>query len=58
MNNPYQKSICALGAVYEGDNPEYLNECLISLTNQTISIPIFIVIDGPISDSLQKKLQE
>ena len=58
MNNLYQKSICALGAVYEGDNPEYLNECLISLTNQTISIPIFIVIDGPISHSLQKKLQE
>ncbi len=58
MNNLNQKSICALGAVYKGDNSEYLNECLISLSNQTISIPIFIVIDGPISHSLEKKLEE
>lgn len=50
--------ICALGALYNGDNPEYLDKCLSSISNQTLSIPIFIVVDGPISNSLQSKLDD
>ena len=38
----------ALGALYNQDKPEYFEECLISLSNQTKKIPTYIVIDGPI----------
>ena len=50
--------ICALGALYKGDKVEYLEESLSSLASQTITIPIFIVIDGPISKILESKLSE
>lgn len=54
--NPLNNKICALGALYVGDKPSYLRECLISLNQQTISIPIYMVIDGPITDELEKEL--
>ena len=50
--------ICALGAIYKGDKVEYLEECLLSLASQTITIPIFIVVDGPISEVVESKLSE
>ena len=49
--------VCALGALYHGDNPEYLQKCLASISNQTVMVPIYIVIDGPISDLLNSKLK-
>lgn len=50
--------ICALGALYKGDKVEFVEECLSSLASQTIIVPIFIVIDGPISEILESKLSE
>ena len=50
--------ICALGAVYGGDKPAYLRECLQSIKDQSISIPLFIVIDGPICKNLENELSE
>jgi len=43
----------ALGALYYQDKPEYFEECLKSLSNQTKKIPIYIVIDGPIGHELE-----
>ena len=48
--------ICALGALYHGDKPEYLHDCLKSLRRQTLKIPIILVIDGPISNQLEEVL--
>jgi glycosyltransferase involved in cell wall biosynthesis len=56
--SPQTIKICALGALYNGDKPEYLHKCLHSISNQTLSIPIFIVVDGPIRNSLQSKLDD
>lgn len=47
---------CALGALYSGDDPRYLTDCLESLKNQTVSVPLFMVIDGPIPDALEQVL--
>lgn len=49
---------CALGALYNGDQEEYLDKCLSSIANQTRPIPIYIVIDGPINNNLESKLAE
>jgi glycosyltransferase involved in cell wall biosynthesis len=49
--------ICALGALYHGERPEYLHSCLVSLQNQTIKIPIVFVIDGPITSDLEDVLE-
>ena len=54
MNN----RICGLGALYNGDQVIYLRDCLYSLENQTIKIPIFIAIDGYISKDLEDVLYE
>jgi len=50
--------ICALGALYHGDRPEYLRSCLKSLRDQTLKIPIIMVVDGPISGELEDVLKE
>ena len=50
--------ICALGALYHGDKPEYLKESLRSIRNQTLKIPIILVIDGPIPKELENILME
>jgi len=47
----------ALGAIYNGDQPQYLNECLYSLSAQTRKIPIYIVVDGPINPNLEKVIK-
>lgn len=58
MNNESdQIKICALGALYNGEKPEYLNSCLLSLQSQTIKIPIVFVIDGPIAPCLEEILK-
>lgn len=48
----------ALGALYNGDCESYLDKALASLSRQTVSIPICIVIDGPISAPLESKIAE
>ena len=48
--------VCALGALYDGDNPRYLHHCLKSLRSQTLAIPIILVVDGPISIQLEEVL--
>lgn len=48
--------ICALGALYHGDKPQYLNDCLKSLRSQTLRIPIILVVDGPIPIQLEEVL--
>lgn len=53
-----QFRFCALGALYDGDKVEYVHKCLESISNQTTSIPIYIVIDGPIGHDLETKLKE
>jgi glycosyltransferase involved in cell wall biosynthesis len=48
--------ICALGALYHGDKPKYLHDCLKSLRSQTLKIPLILVVDGPISIQLEEVL--
>jgi glycosyltransferase involved in cell wall biosynthesis len=50
--------ICALGALYHGEAPSYLHNCLISLESQTVKIPVVFVIDGPITSGLEKVLEK
>lgn len=40
----------ALGALYQGDSPDYLDQALQSLSIQTKKIDICLVVDGPISN--------
>ena len=56
MENRASLKICALGSLYNGERPNYLYDCLNSLRNQTLKIPIILVIDGPISKSLEEVL--
>lgn len=50
------KSFCALGAVYGGDDPEYFELALLSVIKQTFRVPICLVIDGPIPKRLEEVL--
>lgn len=43
-----EKTYCALGALYGGDDASYFELALLSVLNQTISVPICLVIDGPV----------
>ena len=47
---------CALGALYSGDDPDFFLLALESLSEQTFSIPIYLVVDGPISEELRRIL--
>ena len=49
---------CALGALYNGEKAEYFESCLKSLDEQTINIPIFIVIDGFIREELETVIKK
>ena len=48
----------ALGALYDGDNPKFLSDSLKSISIQTLTIPIIIVINGPLKKSLKDVLRE
>ena len=50
---PMKNTYCALGALYDGDNPKYFERALVSVLNQTKRIPICLVLDGPISPALE-----
>jgi glycosyltransferase involved in cell wall biosynthesis len=51
-------SISAVGAVYSGDNPDWLKEALMSLLNQTVLIKeIILVVDGEVSSELNQTIQ-
>ena len=50
------KSFCALGAVYGGDDPDYFELALLSVIKQTFQVPICLVIDGPIPKRLEEVL--
>ena len=50
------KSFCALGAVYGGDDPDYFELALLSVIKQTFRVPICLVIDGPIPKRLEEVL--
>lgn len=43
-----EKTYCALGALYGGDDASYFELALLSVLNQTISVPICLVVDGPV----------
>lgn len=47
---------CALGALYNGENAQYFEECLRSLESQTRAFPIYIVVDGFIRAELEDLL--
>lgn len=49
---------CALGALYDGESTHNLIECLNSLKSQSLKIPIYIVIDGPIRKELESVLDQ
>lgn len=43
-----EKNYCALGALYAGDDASYFELALLSVFTQTVSIPVCLVIDGPV----------
>lgn len=54
----FSNSISAVGAVYSGDNPDWLNEALMSLLNQTVLLnEIILVVDGEINSELNNTIQ-
>jgi glycosyltransferase involved in cell wall biosynthesis len=63
-NNKYEKnthhrSVCAVGAVYRNDDPEYFRAALTSVFNQyKINFDVHIVVDGPIGEELERVLKE
>lgn len=50
MRNP---TFCALCSVYAGEKAENFDMALQSVIKQTQSIPIFLVVDGPIGEDLE-----
>jgi glycosyltransferase involved in cell wall biosynthesis len=49
---------CALGSLYDGENPDNLRQALDSIVSQTVPVPIFLVIDGPIRGELRDVVEE
>ena len=47
-------SVAALGALYGGDDPGYFEQCLESIRTQTVNVPVYIVVDGPIGRDLEQ----
>ena len=46
--------VCAIGAVYRNDKPEYLFEALDSVIKQTFQVDsVYLVVDGPIGLELK-----
>ena len=53
------KRICAVGAVYKNDNPDFFRAALESVFNQSnITFDVHIVVDGPIGKELEQILEE
>ena len=50
--------VAALGALYIGDKPDFFRECLGSIYTQTLQIPVFIVVDGPLNPDLEDVISE
>ena len=50
------RRFCAIGSLYGKENPAYLSKCLVSLRAQTASVPIYLALDGPLTDDLERVL--
>lgn len=53
---PY--TFCALGSLYDGEDPTSLELCLDSVKNQSLKIPVYLVIDGEIRTELELVLRK
>lgn len=53
MNETIELSVCALGSIYAGEKLENFQACVDSLKRQSLKVPIFLVIDGPIGTELR-----
>jgi len=51
-------SVAALGALYGGDDPSYFEKCLESIRVQTVYVPVYIVVDGPIGHDLEQVIEK
>ena len=54
----FKNKYCALCSIYGGDDPGYFRLALESVVNQTAKIPIYIVVDGPISAEYRAVLEK
>ena len=50
--------VCALGSLYYGEHPLNLRTALESVFNQSLEIPVVLVVDGPITPMLRTVLKE
>ena len=58
-NNTHHQRVCAVGAVYRKDDPEYFRAALISVFNQyKIHFDVHIVVDGTIGEELERVLND
>ena len=58
-NGIQAQKICAVGAVYRKDNPEYFRAALVSVFAQSgVSFDVHLVVDGPIGEELELVLNE
>ncbi|WP_201352081.1 glycosyltransferase [Hydrogenimonas urashimensis] len=53
-----EKKTAVIMSLYSGDNPKKVKEALESLYCQSYRLDIFIQIDGPVSDAMEKWLDE
>lgn len=53
-----KKHVCALGSIYDGEQAIFFTQCLDSLKEQTVSIPLYLVIDGPLRQELDDLIDE
>ena len=53
-----QNKFCALGSLYQGEKPRNLRVALQSLLNQSLAVPVVLVIDGPISSELRDVVKQ
>jgi len=49
---------CALGSVYAGENPFFFEQAMRSVIDQTTPVPIILVIDGMLTDDLERVVSE
>lgn len=49
-------NFCFLGSIYSGGSPEGLTKSLISVLNQTLDVPVVLVVDGPLGLKLEQCL--
>jgi glycosyltransferase involved in cell wall biosynthesis len=53
-----QDRTVALASIYHGEKAEYFEEAMQSVLSQTVRIPIAIVVDGPLSNELNRKIEQ